>query len=134
MEVANEKCVYKLSKCRCEFYYPLCFNRVFAMAHLPTEKLNELKQLIHSHLNQTDVHSKIKHCLDDSFKGEGDARSGGVDENTVLNILRERGVINDVMRTLKFEGISSREGERERIPDHTAQKRNVDDSSQPKGQ
>ncbi|CAB3981640.1 Centrosomal of 76 kDa [Paramuricea clavata] len=98
------------------------------MANLPTEKVNELKQLIHSHLNQTDVHSKIKSCLDDSFGAEADARSGAVDENAILNILRERGVINDVMRTLKFEGVGSREGggERERVVDHSAQKTNDD--------
>lgn len=105
------------------------------MANLPTEKVNELKQLIHSHLNQTDVHSKIKSCLDDSFGAEADARSGAVDENAILNILRERGVINDVMRTLKFEGVGSREGggERERLIDHSAQKTN-DDTSHAKGQ
>jgi hypothetical protein len=106
------------------------------MANLPTEKVNELKQLIHSHLNQTDVHSKIKSCLDDSFGAEADARSGAVDENAILNTLRERGVINDVMRTLKFEGVSSREGrnERERVIDHSTQKTSADNTSQSKGQ
>ena len=106
------------------------------MANLPTEKVNELKQLIHSHLNQTDVHSKIKNCLDDSFKAGGDARSGAVDENAILHTLRERGVINDVMRTLKFEGVDSREGrdQRERVVDGSAQKKNTGDFSQPKGQ
>ena len=106
------------------------------MANLPTEKVNELKQLIHSHLNQTDVHSKIRSCLDDSFKAEGDARSGAVDENAVLHTLRERGVINDVMRTLKFEGVDTREGggQMERVTDPSTKKRNTDDYLQPKGQ
>ena len=106
------------------------------MANLPTEKVNELKQLIHSHLNQTDVHSKIRSCLDDSFKAEGDARSGAVDENAVLHTLRERGVINDVMRTLKFEGVDTREGgdQMEKVTDPSTKKRSTDDYLQPKGQ
>ena len=104
------------------------------MANLPTEKVNELKQLIHSHLNQTDVHSKIRSCLDDSFKAEGDARSGAVDENAVLHTLRERGVINDVMRTLKFEGVDTREGGGQMERDPSPKKRNTDDYLQPKGQ
>jgi hypothetical protein len=106
------------------------------MANLPTEKVNELKQLIHSHLNQTDVHSKIKSCLDDSFGAEADARSGRVDENAILNVMRERGVISDVMRTLKFEGVGGGEGGggRARVTDRTAQKMESENDPQAKGQ
>lgn len=74
------------------------------MANLPTEKVNELKQLIHSHLNQIDVHSKIKGCLDESF-ASNDQDKNVVEEDRILNVLRERGLIDEVMKTLKFEGI-----------------------------
>ena len=77
---------------------------------LPAEKVHELKQIIHSHLSQMNVHSKIKGCLDDSFTDEDDRR--GIDEATLLNALKERGIVDDVMRTLKFEGI---DGQQKRV-------------------
>ena len=83
------------------------------MANLPSEKVNELKQLIHNHLNQIDVHSKIKDCLnEESFAGQTssdhdhDQTSTG-EEDRILGILREKGLIDEVMRTLKFEGTES---------------------------
>lgn len=105
------------------------------MANLPTEKVNELKQLIHSHLNQTDVQSKIKSCLDNSFGAEGDARSGEVDENAILNTLRERGVISDVMRTLKFEeiGRTDKGGVGKTTTERLTQKTETDDTTPAKG-
>lgn len=81
-----------------------------AMA-LPTEKVHELKQIIHNHLAQMNVHSKIKECLDESFTGD-DPTHRGVDEASLLSALRERGLVDDVMRTLKFEGLPEREPRR----------------------
>ena len=71
---------------------------------LPSEKVQELKQLIHNHLTQTNVHSRIKECVDDSFRGD-DLESGRIDEAGLLNALKERGIVDDVMNTLKFEGL-----------------------------
>ena len=71
---------------------------------LPTEKVQELKQIIHNHLSQMNVHSRIKECVDESFRGE-DFESGGIDEVGLLNALKERGIVDDVMNTLKFEGL-----------------------------
>ena len=71
---------------------------------LPTEKVQELKQVIHNHLSQMNVHSRIKECVDESFRGE-DFESGGIDEAGLLNALKERGIVDDVMNTLKFEGL-----------------------------
>ena len=71
---------------------------------LPTEKVQELKQIIHNHLSQMNVHSRIKECVDESFRGE-DFESGVIDEAGLLNALKERGIVDDVMNTLKFEGL-----------------------------
>lgn len=86
---------------------------MISMANLPAEKVNELKQLIHSHLNQTDVHSKIKDCLDESFVSNERHRNV-VEEGEILNVLRERGLVDEVMKTLKFEGIEKKGDEHER--------------------
>jgi len=71
---------------------------------LPTEKVQELKQIIHNHLSQMNVHSRIKECVDESFRGD-DRESGALDEAGLLNALKERGIVDDVMNTLKFEGL-----------------------------
>ena len=71
---------------------------------LPSEKVQELKQIIHSHLSQMNVHSRIKEYVGESFRGD-DLESRGIDETGLLNALKERGIVDDVMKTLKFEGI-----------------------------
>ena len=71
---------------------------------LPSEKVQELKQIIHNHLSQMNVHSRIKEYVDESFRGEDPERSG-IDEAGMLNALKERGIVDDVMNTLKFEGL-----------------------------
>jgi len=76
---------------------------------LPREKIQELKQIIHSHLSQMNVHSRIKECVDESFRGE-DFESRGVDEAGLLSALKERGIVDDVMNTLRFEGLDREPG------------------------
>lgn len=71
---------------------------------LPSEKVHELKQIIHSHLSQMNVHSRIKEYVDESFRGD-DPEYSGIDEAGLLNALKERGIVDDVMNTLKFEGL-----------------------------
>ena len=85
---------------------------------LPTEKVQELKQIIHSHLSQMNLHSRIKECVDESFRGE-DFETRGVDEEGLLNALKERGIVDDVMSTLRFEGL-------EREPARTRDRRRVE--------
>ena len=85
---------------------------------LPSEKVHELKQIIHSQVSQMNVHSRIRDCVDESFRGE-DAESSGIDEAGLLNALKERGIVDDVMNTLKFEGL-------ERDPRRLKDKRRVD--------
>ena len=84
---------------------------------LPSEKVHELKQIIHSHVSQMNVHSRIRDCVDESFRGE-EAESVGIDEAGLLNALKERGIVDDVMNTLKFEGL-------ERDPGRSKDKRRV---------
>lgn len=84
---------------------------------LPSEKVHELKQIIHSHVSQMNVHSRIRDCVDESFRGE-EAESAGIDEAGLLNALKERGIVDDVMNTLKFEGL-------ERDPGRSKDKRRV---------
>lgn len=84
---------------------------------LPSEKVHELKQIIHSHVSQINVHSRIRDCVDESFRGE-EAESAGIDEAGLLNALKERGIVDDVMNTLKFEGL-------ERDPGRSKDKRRV---------
>lgn len=79
---------------------------------LPAEKVHELKQIIHNHLSQMDMHSKIKGCLDESFTDEDDGRE--VTEATLLNALKERGIVDDVMKTLKFEGVDGQRKKKEK--------------------
>ncbi|PFX21677.1 Centrosomal protein of 76 kDa [Stylophora pistillata] len=89
---------------------------------LPSEKVHELKQIIHSQVSQMNVHSRIRDCVDESFRGE-DAESSGIDEAGLLNALKERGIVDDVMNTLKFEGL-------ERDPRRLKDKRRVDASDE----
>lgn len=85
---------------------------------LPLEKVQELKQIIHSHLSQMNVHSRIKEYVDESFRGD-DPESSGIDEAGLLDALKERGIVDDVMNTLKFEGL-------EREPRRSKDKRRTD--------
>jgi len=71
---------------------------------LPSETVHELKQIIHNHLSQMNVHSRIKEYVDESFTGD-DPDGAGIDEAGLLNALKERGIVDDVMNTLKFEGL-----------------------------
>lgn len=79
---------------------------------LPAEKVQELKQIIHNHLAQMNMHSKIKEYLDESSTGEDPTQRAAVDEASLLSALRERGIVDDVMRTLNFEGMPERESRR----------------------
>lgn len=64
------------------------------------------------------VHSRIKEYVDESFRGD-DPEYSGIDEAGLLNALKERGIVDDVMNTLKFEGL-------ERQPRRSKDKRRTD--------
>lgn len=71
---------------------------------LPPEKLNELKQVIHCHLNQLDIHGQIRNVLSESL-GENEINERNVGKENLLSILKEKGIVDDVMKTLEFQGI-----------------------------
>eukprot|EP00112_Aurelia_sp_Birch-Aquarium-sp1_P012545 Seg2636.3 transcript_id=Seg2636.3/GoldUCD/mRNA.D3Y31 product="Centrosomal protein of 76 kDa" protein_id=Seg2636.3/GoldUCD/D3Y31 len=78
---------------------------------LPPEKLTELKQMIHSHLDRMDIHGKIKQYVSESMvDGEDDSIT---DEEALLRGLRQKGIIDQVMSGLNFPGLQRRD-ERQR--------------------
>ena len=70
---------------------------------LPPEKVNELKQVIHKHLSELDVHGQIRNVLSESLRENETA-----DENNLLEMLKDRGIVDDIMKTLQFEGIEKK--------------------------
>lgn len=72
---------------------------------LPPEKVQELKQLIHNHMSHASVHSRIKSCVEESFTGEDQ----DIDERFLLQALKDRGVVDEVMRSLRFERLEREE-------------------------
>ena len=73
---------------------------------LPPEKLTELKQMIHSHLDRMDIHGKIKQYVSESMV-EGD--DSIADEEGLLMGLRQKGIIDEVMSGLNFPGLQNRD-------------------------
>ena len=71
---------------------------------LPPEKLNELKQVIHSHLNQLDIHGQIRNVLSESLR-ENEIDERNIGKENLLSILKEKGIVDDVLETLEFQGI-----------------------------
>ena len=67
---------------------------------LPSEKLNELRQIIHNHLDKIDIHGRIRQVLSES-QHENDERI--VEEDGLLASLKQRGVIEDIMKSLNFK-------------------------------
>lgn len=61
----------------------------------PAEKLSSLRQLIHSRINDLDVQDKIKECIDAED-------SEGANEEQLLSQLRDKGVIDDILASLKL--------------------------------
>jgi len=69
---------------------------------LPAEKLNELKQMIHSHLDHMDIHGKIRECVSESLR-DREEDSGDVSEEGLIRTIQEKGIVEDVMRGLQFK-------------------------------
>lgn len=71
---------------------------------LPPEKVSELKQVIHNHLSQLDVHGQIRNVLSESLR-EKDVDEKNLGESGLLELLKERGIVDDIMKTLEFQGV-----------------------------
>ena len=72
---------------------------------LPPEKVSELRQVIHAHLNQLDIHGQIKNIVDESMRNNSVNKSENENEMNMLQILKEKGVVDDILGTLKFQGL-----------------------------
>ncbi|XP_039593874.1 centrosomal protein of 76 kDa isoform X1 [Polypterus senegalus] len=77
---------------------------------LPPEKALELKQIIHNHLTKIDIHGKIRDVLAETVH-EDMERAGhqNLSEEDLMKALRRRGIIDDVMKEVRFvEEVSGR--------------------------
>ena len=68
---------------------------------LDPEKISELKEIIHSRLSQMDIHGRIKEVL-----SENDiSYDSDIHEDDLMRILKEKGVLDEVMSQLQFEAL-----------------------------
>ncbi|RVE62178.1 hypothetical protein OJAV_G00154540 [Oryzias javanicus] len=68
---------------------------------LPPEKASELKQIIQSHLKKINIHGKIQEVLAETARA--DHSSGRLSEEDFRHALQRRGIIDDVMKDLRFD-------------------------------
>lgn len=71
---------------------------------LPTEKISELKQIIHSQLSQGDVQRRIREMLAETMREESAMQAGPMGEQEMLNRLKQRGVVDNILQQIQFEG------------------------------
>ncbi|KAK6186561.1 hypothetical protein SNE40_008576 [Patella caerulea] len=71
---------------------------------LPDEKIHELKQIINSQLSQNDIQRHIRNVLDEVIKTEFEGKEGHISENELMRKLRERGVVDNIMKQMHFDG------------------------------
>uniref|UniRef100_A0A672H564 Centrosomal protein of 76 kDa n=2 Tax=Salarias fasciatus TaxID=181472 RepID=A0A672H564_SALFA len=69
---------------------------------LPPQKASELKQIIHNHLLQMDIHGKIRDVLAESVRDDPGPAQRALSETDFLHTLHRRGIIDDVMKDLHF--------------------------------
>ena len=70
-----------------------------SMASLPAEKVSELRQMIHNHVNRADVMNKIQSCVEQTL---GTAE-GQLDETELLATLQAKGIVDDILSSLQLE-------------------------------
>ncbi|TNN39244.1 Centrosomal protein [Liparis tanakae] len=69
---------------------------------LPPEKASELKQIIQDHLLKIDIHGRIREVLAESGGSDHGGSHGHLSEAECLHALQRRGIIEDVMRDIRF--------------------------------
>ncbi|XP_037982904.1 centrosomal protein of 76 kDa [Motacilla alba alba] len=69
---------------------------------LPPEKASELKQIIHQQLLKMDVHGRIREVLAETIREELAPDHQQLSTEDLIRALRQRGIIDDVMKELKF--------------------------------
>ncbi|KAM9024405.1 centrosomal protein of 76 kDa isoform 2-T2 [Ara ararauna] len=73
-----------------------------AAMSLPAEKASELKQIIHQQLVKMDVHGRIREVLAETIREELAPEHQQLSTEDLIKALRQRGIIDDVMKELKF--------------------------------
>ncbi|XP_066184825.1 centrosomal protein of 76 kDa isoform X2 [Sylvia atricapilla] len=69
---------------------------------LPPEKASELKEIIHRQLLKMDVHGRIREVLAETVREELAPEHQQLSTEDLIKALRQRGIIDDVMKELKF--------------------------------
>ncbi|XP_034618472.1 centrosomal protein of 76 kDa isoform X2 [Trachemys scripta elegans] len=69
---------------------------------LPPEKASELKQIIRQQLTRMDVHGRIREVLAETIREELAPEHQQLSAEDLMKALRRRGIIDDVMKELKF--------------------------------
>ncbi|XP_068179754.1 centrosomal protein of 76 kDa [Antennarius striatus] len=69
---------------------------------LPPEKVSELKQVIDDHLRRIDIHGRIRGVLAETLRENQDGAHGPLSEADFLHALQRRGIIDDVVNSLRF--------------------------------
>ncbi|XP_053806408.1 centrosomal protein of 76 kDa isoform X2 [Vidua chalybeata] len=69
---------------------------------LPPEKASELKQIIHQQLLKMDVHGRIREVLAETIREELAPEHQQLSTEDLIRALRQRGIIDDVMKEIKF--------------------------------
>ncbi|XP_077982929.1 centrosomal protein of 76 kDa-like [Glandiceps talaboti] len=74
---------------------------------LPPEKISELKQIIHSQLTQMDIQSRVREVLLETIRNEEQLHRSKepMSEQELMEALRQRGLVDDVMRQLQFDSV-----------------------------
>ena len=70
---------------------------------LPPERLQELRQVVHSHVNKDEVLRRIQECVDETLSSVPDS----LNESEVLRALQEKGVVNDILASLDVQTVAS---------------------------
>ncbi|CAG5134305.1 unnamed protein product [Candidula unifasciata] len=71
---------------------------------LPPEKIAELKQIIHSQVSQMDIHHQIRNVVS-NIVSSSNGHAGTLNEADIMNQLRQRGVVDEVMRHIQVDGV-----------------------------
>ncbi|KAL5022137.1 hypothetical protein ScPMuIL_001292 [Solemya velum] len=74
---------------------------------LTDQKISELKQIIHNQLSHMDVQGRIKTIISETLHDEFPGRTSQVSEQELLDRLKQRGLLDDIMQQIQFESIGS---------------------------
>ncbi|XP_066039972.1 centrosomal protein of 76 kDa isoform X2 [Chamaea fasciata] len=69
---------------------------------LPPQKASQLKEIIHQQLLKMDVHGRIREVLAETIREELAPEHQQLSTEDLIKALRQRGIIDDVMKELKF--------------------------------